>query len=91
MTWGQDFTFPLPVGFQRDIFLGHEQTGEGGGIPVAYVWNQQHGLALMHIETKPKDWYMPVASQHGQVTLAFEQCRPSTLPPSGRGRIFESV
>jgi len=69
------------VGFQRDNFLGHEQHGEGGGIPLAYVWNQQNGLALMHIETKPKDWFMPVASQHGRVTLAFEQRQPFTLQP----------
>jgi alpha-galactosidase len=79
--WGQDFAFPLPVGFQRDNFLGHVDHGEGGGIPLTYCWNQQHGLALMHIETKPKDWFMPVASQHGQVTLAFEQRQSITLPP----------
>jgi alpha-galactosidase len=88
VNWGQDFAFPLPVGFQRDNFLGHEQNGEGGGIPLAYVWNQQRGLALMHIETKPKDWFMPVASQHGQVTLAFEQRQPLTLQP---GQAMQSL
>jgi alpha-galactosidase len=86
--WGQDFAFPLPAGFQRDNFLGHAQNGEGGGIPLAYVWNQQHGLALMHIETKPKDWFMPVASQHGQVTLAFEQRQAITLHP---GAMIQSL
>ena len=79
--WGQDFAFPLPVGFQRDNFLGHVDQGEGGGIPLVYFWNQQHGLALMHIETKPKDWYMPVASPRGQVRAAFEQRRSIILPP----------
>jgi len=79
--WGQDFAFPLPVGFQRDNFLGHVQHGEGGGIPVAYVWNREHGLALMHIEPQPKDWYLPVGSQHGQVSIALENRRPITLQP----------
>ena len=81
VNWGQDFAFPLPVGFQRDNFLGHVDHSAGGGIPLAYVWNRQRGLALMHIETKPKDWFMPVASQRGQVTLAFEQRQPFILQP----------
>ena len=71
--WGQDFAFPLPADFRRDNFLGHEHHGEGGGIPIVYVWNQQHGLALMHIEPKPKDWFMPVeTSASGVVHAAFE-------------------
>lgn len=79
--WGQDFAFPLPVGFQRDNFLGYVQHGEGGGIPVAYIWNREHGLALMHIEPQPKDWYLPAGSQHGQVSIALENRRPIALQP----------
>ncbi|HTP09533.1 MAG TPA: hypothetical protein VMP08_14860, partial [Anaerolineae bacterium] len=37
--WGQDFAFPLPADFQRDNFLGHVDRGEGGGIPIVYLWN----------------------------------------------------
>jgi alpha-galactosidase len=58
--WGQDFAFPLSVGVKRDNFLGHLDGAEGGGIPLNYIWNDRIGLAISHIEPKPKEWYMPV-------------------------------
>ena len=85
--WGQDFAFPLysapsrGKGFSRDNFLGHLQDGEGGGIPVVYFWNPERGLAMMHIESTPKDWYMPVKSGKGGITAAFELRQPVTLQP----------
>ena len=79
--WGQDFAFPLHADFQRDNFLGHIDRGEGGGIPIVYLWNQQHGLALMHIEPEPKDWFMPVANRSDVVQAAFENRRPFVLQP----------
>jgi alpha-galactosidase len=73
VNWGQDFAFPLPTNFQRDNFLGHVDRGEGGGIPIVYLWNKQHGVALMHIEPEPKDWFMPVEKRSGVVQAAFEK------------------
>ena len=61
VSWGQDFAFPLPHEFKRDNFLGHLNNAEGGGIPLLYFWNWRIGLALAHIESEPKDWYMPVS------------------------------
>jgi alpha-galactosidase len=79
--WGQDFAFPLPEDFQRDNFLGHVDHGEGGGIPIVYLWNRQHGLALMHIEPEPKDWFMPVENRSGVVQAAFEDRQAFVLQP----------
>ncbi len=79
--WGQDFAFRLPVDFQRDNFLGHTDRREGGGIPIVYIWNKQHGLALMHIEPEPKDWFMPVESRLGVTQAAFENRQSFVLPP----------
>ncbi len=81
VNWGQDFAFPLPTDFQRDNFLGHVDRGEGGGIPLVYLWNPQHGLALMHIEAEPKDWFMPVENQSGVVRAAFEDRQAFVLQP----------
>ena len=81
VTWGQDFAFELPRGFSRDNFLGHLQDGEGGGIPVVYFWNKTRGMALMHIEPTPKDWYMPVKSGKEGVTAALQLRLPITLQP----------
>ncbi len=81
--WGQDFAFPLPSGFARDNYLGHLQDAEGGGIPVVYFWNRDRGLALMHIDPKPRDWYMPVTADQQRVTAALELRRRIELQPGG--------
>lgn len=81
VTWGQDFAFELPRGFARDNFLGHLQDGEGGGIPVVYFWNKIQGVALMHIEPTPKNWYIPVKSGKEGVTAALQLRQPVTLQP----------
>jgi alpha-galactosidase len=82
--WGQDFAFPLPSFFSRDNYLGHSDGGEGGGIPLVYVWNRQIGVALAHIEPVPQLWYMPVqaGARHG-VRLALEDRQPIVIPPRG--------
>lgn len=79
--WGQDFAFPLHPGFKRDNFLGHLQHGEGGGIPVVYFWNKDGGLALMHIETAPKDWFMPVKALKKGIETGLELRQTVTLQP----------
>ena len=33
ITWGQDFAFELPSELERKNYLGHIQSGEGGGFP----------------------------------------------------------
>lgn len=81
VAWGQDFAFPLAIGFQRENYLGHLQNAEGGGVPLVYVWNREHGLALMHLEPVPLEWYMPVERDEEGVRLAFELRRPFDLAP----------
>lgn len=79
--WGQDFAFELPSTFSRENFLGHVQDGEGGGIPLVYFWNKSQGIALMHIEPAPKDWYMPVEADEKGVSAALQLRQPVTLQP----------
>ena len=81
--WGQDFAFPLRAGFARDNYLGHLQDAEGGGIPLIYFWNADQGLALMHIDAQPQDWYMPVTADKQRVTAALELRRRIELQPGG--------
>ena len=82
--WGQDFAAPVPAFLARDNYLGHLDGAEGGGIPVVYVWNQQMGVALAHVEPVPQLWYMPVrgGSRNG-VRLALETREPDVIPPGG--------
>ena len=85
--WGQDYAFPLGV-HTRENYLGHMQDGEGGGIPVVYFWNKSIGLALMHVEPEPKDWYMPVHCDSDSLTAALEDREALTLNP---GESFTGV
>lgn len=82
--WGQDFAFELPREFGRANFLGHVQAGEGGGLPIVYFWSKTQGLALMHIEPTPKDWYLPVEADETGVSAALELHQPVTLQPGER-------
>lgn len=74
--WGQDFAFPLPSVFSRDNYLGHRDGGEGGGIPLVYLWKRDLGVALAHIEPVPQEWAMPVQVQARRGALvSLEQKR----------------
>lgn len=86
--WGQDFAFELHSGFSRENFLGHVQNGEGGGIPLVYFWNRAQGLALMHVEPAPQDWYMPVEAGEAGVRAALQFRRPLRLQP---GESFQGL
>jgi alpha-galactosidase len=88
--WGQDFAFPLSVGFKRDNFLGHLEGAEGGGIPLNYIWNDEIGLAVAHIEPKPKEWYMPVyVRRKNKITrLIMQERREHTLE---QGQTFTGI
>ena len=83
--WGQDFALPLPESFARDNYLGHNDYGEGGGVPLIYCWNQKSGLALAHIETYQALWHMPVQSDPKQgIYVALQDRRPTEIEPSGK-------
>jgi alpha-galactosidase len=81
VAWGQDFAFKLPAEFERENYLGHIQEGEGGGIPIAYFWNQSGGLSLAHIEPTQELWYMPVTSSKLGTQIKFEDRRKRALNP----------
>ncbi len=85
--WGQDFAFKLPPALERENYLGHIQSGEGGGIPIVYFWNQTGGLSLAHIEPTQELWYMPVSVSNEKITVAFEDRRERTL---NTGEIFKT-
>jgi len=85
--WGQDFAFKLPAALKRDNYLGHIQSGEGGGIPIVYFWNQVGGLSLAHIEPVQESWYMPVSVSKAGVHVSFEDRREHSL---ASGEIFKT-
>jgi alpha-galactosidase len=85
--WGQDFAFKLPAALKRDNYLGHIQSGEGGGIPIVYFWNQVGGLSMAHIEPVQELWSMPVSVSKAGVHVSFEDRREHSL---ASGEIFKT-
>ncbi len=82
--WGQDFAFPLPEHFQRENDLGHQDNGEGGGIPLLDFWNERAGLSLAHAAPFQALWHMPVDASPGSIRIALEDRRPPALAPGER-------
>ncbi len=82
--WGMDFAFPLAARTTRENDLRHRDGGEGGGLPLVYLWNRQVGLALAHVEPTPQEWTMPVQAQGAQgVRVAMEKPMAVELPAGG--------
>ncbi len=65
----QDFVFPLPESYLRDNYMGLNLPRSGGGIPCIDVWNRNYGLALAFLGEKPRDIYLPVRAEKGEVCL----------------------
>lgn len=82
--WGQDFVFPLSSVSRRENYLGMVESGEGGGIPLLYLWNREMGIAIAHLEPDPRLWYMPVQAQASEgVSVSLLNKEPLILPPGG--------
>jgi alpha-galactosidase len=80
--WGQDFAFELPIPYTRENYLGHLQDAEGGGTPINYFWNSERGLAIMHIEPVPQEWYTPVQADGKEIRTSLEKRSPTVLQPN---------
>jgi len=73
---------PLKAGFRQRNFQGMNATDYGGGTPVSDVWRRDIGIAVGHLDLKPKLVSLPVAmpdNSHAEVKIQFESSR--TLAP----------
>lgn len=76
------WVLPLKVGFRQDNFQGMNATDYGGGTPVSDVWRRDAGIAVGHLDLKPKLVSLPVAmpdSSHAEVKIQFRS--PRALGP----------
>jgi len=56
-----DWVLPLKPGFAQDNFMGMNATDYGGGTPVSDVWRKDVGMAVGHLEARPKLVSLPVS------------------------------
>ena len=73
---------PLKINFQQENFLGMNASDYGGGTPIVDVWRRDVGLAVGHVEPRPRLVSLPVSmpdADHASIAVVFRH--ESSLDP----------
>jgi alpha-galactosidase len=57
--WDNHWLQQINKGYERDNYLGMNNIDYGGGTPILDIWRQDIGLAIGHVELKPKFVSLP--------------------------------
>jgi len=77
-----DWIVPLHAKFRQDNFLGMNASDYGGGTPVVDVWHRDVGIAVGHVDPRPRLISLPVSmpdSAHAQIAVNYRHA--SMLDP----------
>lgn len=83
--WGKDYTvIPIVPGFRRANFMGQEDPqgpeGVGGGMPLVDLWSRAMGVAVAHIEKRPRWVSLPIEVRaDGRVEVALTEAPQAKL------------
>jgi alpha-galactosidase len=69
-----NWILPLHTKFRQDNYQGMNADDYGGGTPVIDVWRRDVGVAVGHVEPRPKLVYLPVSMPdpaHARVAIRF--------------------
>jgi alpha-galactosidase len=67
---------PLKVNFSQKNYLGMNANDYGGGTPVLDIWRRDVGIAVGHVELRPKLVSLPVSmpdSNHAKIAVELER------------------
>ena len=67
-----NWVVPLHANFQQSNFLGMNASDYGGGTPIVDVWRRDVGVAVGHVEPRPKLVSLPVSmpdSAHAEIAV----------------------
>jgi alpha-galactosidase len=84
----RDWVQPLGPGFAQDNFFGMTASDYGGGTPIVDVWRPDCGLAVGHLDSKPRLVWIPVKEQHGAARIDIHAEHKQSLRP---GETFETL
>jgi len=65
---------PLKANFQQENFLGMNASDYGGGTPIVDVWRRDIGVAVGHVEPRPRLVSLPVSmpdADHASIAVVF--------------------
>ncbi len=77
-----DWIVPLKPNFQQENFLGMNASDYGGGTPIVDVWRRDVGVAVGHVEPRPRLVSLSVAmpdADHASIAVVFR--RETSLEP----------
>jgi alpha-galactosidase len=69
-----NWVLPLHANFQQENYQGMNASDYGGGTPVVDVWRRDVGMAVGHVETRPKLVSLPVSMPdpaHARISVLF--------------------
>ena len=71
-----NWVVPLTVNFAQKNYLGMNANDYGGGTPVVDIWRRDVGIAVGHVELRPKLVSLPVSmpdSNHAKIAVELER------------------
>ncbi len=78
----RDWIVPLKTGFSQDNFMGMNASDYGGGTPIVDVWRKDVGLAIGHLDPKPRLVSLPVSMPDAtHAHIAITDHHKQTLAP----------
>jgi alpha-galactosidase len=69
-----NWVLPLHANFQQENYQGMNASDYGGGTPIVDVWRRDVGMAVGHVETRPKLVSLPVSMPdpaHARIAVRF--------------------
>ncbi len=80
---------PLHANFRQENFLGMNASDYGGGTPIVDVWRRDVGVAVGHVDARPRLVSLPVSMPDpGHVKIAVNYRHAETLEP---GETFSTL
>jgi alpha-galactosidase len=77
----RDWVQPLKPGFDQRNTLSMAASDYGGGIPMANIWRRDVGLAVGHLEPRPRLLDLPVRKTPRGASIAIESTTTLSLAP----------
>jgi alpha-galactosidase len=77
-----NWVLPLHASFQQENYQGMNASDYGGGTPIVDVWRRDVGMAVGHVETRPKLVSLPVSMPDpAHATIAVRFAKEISLDP----------
>ena len=86
-----NWILPLKLGFRQQNYLGMNASDYGGGTAVVDVWRRDIGIAVGHLELRPRLVSLPVSMpDSAHATVAVERLQQITLKPGESFHTFRT-